>query len=430
MSSGDSWSLPVKQGLYDPSLEKDACGVGFIVAIDGKRSHKIVSDAEILSARMNHRGACACDNDTGDGAGVLCAIPHDYYAEEIREKQGIQLPEFGKYATGILFLDKRTHEQTEAAFEKLAAECNLKVICWRDVPTDNSHIGQVARKCEPYMRQVFVTGDEEGELLNRQVFVLRKRSSHTIPQPGLRFYICSLSLRTVVYKGQLTADQLWLYFTDLKNPKFETYLALVHTRFSTNTFPSWERAHPLRMLAHNGEINTLRGNVNAMKAREGVMKSDVFGEKLKDLYPVVEPNLSDSGSADCVLEFLVMAGERTLPEAVMTMVPEAWQNDLTMATEKRDFYHWAACAMEPWDGPALLTFTDGRYVGAILDRNGLRPSRFYVTKDNMMVMASEVGVYDTEASNVVLKVKDRGITAAEKSRHTKNNIETNRKKKN
>ncbi|XP_015120846.1 glutamate synthase [NADH], amyloplastic isoform X2 [Diachasma alloeum] len=403
MSSGDPWAFPVKQGLYDPSLEKDACGVGFIVAIDGKRSHKIVSDAETLSARMNHRGACACDNDTGDGAGVLCAIPHDYYAEEICEKQGIQLPEFGKYATGILFLDKRTHKQTEAAFEELAAECNLKVICWRDVPTDNSHIGQVARKCEPYMRQVFVTGDQEVELLNRQVFVLRKRSSHTIPQPGLRYYICSLSLRTVVYKGQFTADQLWLYFTDLKNPKFETYLALVHTRFSTNTFPSWERAHPLRMLAHNGEINTLRGNVNAMKAREGVMKSDIYGDKLKDLYPVVEPNLSDSGCADCVLEFLVMAGERTLPEAVMTMVPEAWQNDLTMATEKRDFYHWAACAMEPWDGPALLTFTDGRYVGAILDRNGLRPSRFYVTKDNMMVMASEVGVYDTPPSNVVLK---------------------------
>ncbi|XP_015600408.1 putative glutamate synthase [NADPH] isoform X3 [Cephus cinctus] len=403
MSSGDPWSLPVKQGLYDPTLEKDACGVGFIVAIDGKRSHKIVRDAEKLSARMNHRGACACDNDTGDGAGVLCAIPHDYYAAEIRETQGIELPEFGRYATGILFLDKNTHEETEAAFEKLAKKCKLRVLCWRDVPTDNSAIGQVARKCEPYMRQVFVTGDQEVEALNRQVFVLRKRSSHTIPKPGLRYYICSFSLKTVVYKGQLTADQLWLYFLDLKSPKFETYLALVHTRFSTNTFPSWERAHPLRLLAHNGEINTLRGNVNLMKAREGVMSSALYGDELKELYPVVEPNLSDSGAADCVLEFLVMAGQRTLPEAVMTMVPEAWQNDHTMATEKRDFYHWAACAMEPWDGPALLTFTDGRYVGAILDRNGLRPSRFYVTKDNMMVMASEVGVYDTPPSNVVLK---------------------------
>ncbi|XP_058809290.1 uncharacterized protein LOC131674568 [Phymastichus coffea] len=403
MSYGEPWSLPAKQGLYDPTLEKDACGVGFIVAIDGKRSHKIVRDAETLSARMHHRGACACDNDTGDGAGVLCAIPHQYYADELREQQKIELPEFGRYATGILFLDKHTHKESEIAFEKLAKECNLRVICWRVVPTDNSHLGQVAKKCEPYMRQVFVTGDQEVEALNRQVFVLRKKSSHRIPKPGLRYYICSLSLKTIVYKGQLTADQLWAYFTDLKSPKFETYLALVHTRFSTNTFPSWERAHPLRMLAHNGEINTLRGNVNFMKAREGVMKSSVFGDQLKQLYPVVEPNLSDSGSADCVLEFLVMAGQRSLPEAVMTMVPEAWQNDLTMATEKRDFYHWAACAMEPWDGPALLTFTDGRYIGAILDRNGLRPSRFYVTKDNMMVMASEVGVYDTPPSNVVLK---------------------------
>nr|XP_031844149.1 putative glutamate synthase [NADPH] isoform X1 [Nomia melanderi] len=403
MNGDERWSLPRKQALYDPSLEKDACGVGFIVAIDGKRSHKIVRDAETLSARMNHRGACACDNDTGDGAGVLCAIPHDYYADHVREQQNVQLPPCGRYATGILFLDKNSHEQTEEQFEKLADECNLRVICWRDVPTDNTKIGRVAQKSEPYMRQVFVTGDQDDITLERQVFVLRKRSSHCIPRPGIRYYICSLSVRTIVYKGQLTADQLWLYFLDLKSPKFETYLALVHTRFSTNTFPSWERAHPLRLLAHNGEINTLRGNVNFMKAREGVMSSKLYGDQLKQLYPVVEPNLSDSGAADCVLEFLVMVGQRSLPEAVMTMVPEAWQNDLTMATEKRDFYHWAACAMEPWDGPALLTFTDGRYVGAILDRNGLRPSRFYVTKDNMMVMASEVGVYDTPPSNVILK---------------------------
>ncbi|XP_017887096.1 putative glutamate synthase [NADPH] isoform X2 [Ceratina calcarata] len=402
MNSAESWTFPPKQALYDPTLEREACGVGFIVAIDGRRSHKIVRDAQTLSARMNHRGACACDNDTGDGAGVLCAIPHEFYANELRE-QGVELPQSGRYATGILFLDQNTHKEIETAFEKLAKECSLRVICWRDVPTDNTQIGQVARKCEPYMRQVFVTGDQDDSGLERQIFILRKRSSHSLPRPGVRYYICSLSLRTVVYKGQLTADQLWVYFLDLKSPKFETYLALVHTRFSTNTFPSWERAHPLRLLAHNGEINTLRGNVNFMKAREGVMSSKLYGEQLKQLYPVVEPNLSDSGSADCVLEFLVMVGQRSLPEAVMTMVPEAWQNDLTMATEKRDFYHWAACAMEPWDGPALLTFTDGRYVGAILDRNGLRPSRFYVTKDNMMVMASEVGVYDTPPSNVILK---------------------------
>ncbi|XP_068081055.1 uncharacterized protein [Anabrus simplex] len=401
--SHDSWSLPPKDGLYDPITEKDACGVGFIVAIDGRCSPKIVRDAKELALRMNHRGACACDNDTGDGAGVLTAIPHAFYSHELREKQNVELPSPGRYATGIFFLDKTHHQQSETAFAKLAEEVGLRVLTWRTVPTDNRGIGDVARNSEPFMRQVFVTGDEHEDKLKRQVFVLRKRATHAIPRPGIRFYICSLSLSTVIYKGQLTADQLWTYFNDLKSPEYETYLALVHTRFSTNTFPSWERAHPLRYLAHNGEINTLRGNVNLMKAREGVMSNPEFGEKLKDLYPVVEPNLSDSGAVDCVLEFLTMAGNRSLPEAVMTMVPEAWQNDRTMPAEKRDFYHWSACAMEPWDGPALLTFTDGRYVGAILDRNGLRPSRFYVLKDNIMVMASEVGVYDTDPANVLLK---------------------------
>lgn len=402
----DPWSLPPKDGLYDPVNEKDACGVGFIVAIDGRRSHKIVRDAQKLALRMNHRGACACDNDTGDGAGVLTAIPHAFYRAQLKEHQNVDLPEPGRYATGIFYLDKRHHNESEEAFGKLAEECGLRVVCWRTVPTDATGIGDVARNSEPFMRQVFVTCDNpnmDEEALTRSVFVLRKRATHTIPKPGSRFYICSLSLSVVIYKGQLTADQLWTYFKDLNHPSYDTYLALVHTRFSTNTFPSWERAHPLRYLAHNGEINTLRGNVNLMKAREGVMKSDIFGDDLKKLYPVVEPNLSDSGAVDCVLEFLVMAGNRPLPEAVMTMVPEAWQNDKTMPQEKRDFYHWSACAMEPWDGPALLTFTDGRYVGAILDRNGLRPSRFYVLKDNMMVMASEVGVYDVDPADVLLK---------------------------
>ncbi|RZF40660.1 hypothetical protein LSTR_LSTR012761 [Laodelphax striatellus] len=356
MSSGDSWCLPNKDGLYDPVNERDACGVGFIVAIDGKRTHKIVRDAEKLALRMNHRGACACDNDTGDGAGVLTAIPHDFYAHELREQQNVELPSLGQYATGIVYEDKTNSEQSEATFAQLANECNLNILCWRTVPTHRDGIGEVARNSEPFMRQVFVVPREganlDEESLKRQVFILRKRATHTIPKPGVRFYICSLSHTIVVYKGQLTSDQLWTYFTDLKSPQFETYLALVHTRFSTNTFPSWERAHPLRYLAHNGEINTLRGNVNFMKAREGVMKSPyIENEELKKLYPVVEPNLSDSGSLDCVLEFLVNAGGRSLPEAVMTMVPEAWQNDATMAAEKRDFYHWAACAMEPWTGP-------------------------------------------------------------------------------
>ncbi|KAH8320269.1 hypothetical protein KR067_012968 [Drosophila pandora] len=398
------WEAPGKQGLYDPQNEHEACGVGFIVAIDGKRSHKILRDAQTLSERMNHRGACACDNDTGDGAGVLASIPHGLYAKALA-KQGVTLPELGDYATGIFYLDEAQHAAAEKEFDALAKSLGLEVIAWRTVPANQAAIGVVARKSEPLSRQVFVrrpAGSDE-KSFERQVFVLRKRASHELTKPGRRFYICSMSDRTVVYKGLFTSDQLWEYYTDLKDPEFETYLALVHTRFSTNTFPSWERAHPLRVLAHNGEINTLRGNVNLMKAREGVMQSDLFGDQLKKLYPVVEPNLSDSGSFDCVLEFITMASERSLPESVMTMVPEAWQNDKTMPQEKRDFYQWAACVMEPWDGPALISFTDGRYIGAVLDRNGLRPSRFYVTKENVLVMASEVGVYDVDPSQVTLK---------------------------
>ncbi|XP_055532181.1 uncharacterized protein LOC129722612 [Wyeomyia smithii] len=396
------WEGPAAQGLYDPQNEHEACGVGFIVSIEGKANHKILRDAQTLSIRMNHRGACACDNDTGDGAGVCVSIPHDLYAKDC-ELNGIQLPELGRYATGIFYLDKNSHLASKKDFNSLAESLGIQVICWRDVPTNQDAVGAVARKSEPMSQQVFVTADVDEDTFKRQVFVLRKRATHELQRPGRRFYICSLSTKTIVYKGLFTSDQLWEYYLDLKNPEFTTYLALVHTRFSTNTFPSWERAHPLRVLAHNGEINTLRGNVNFMKAREGVMKSELFGDELKKLYPVVEPNLSDSGSCDCVLEFLTQVGNRSLPEAVMTMVPEAWQNDRTMSQEKRDFYHWSACVMEPWDGPALISFTDGRYIGAILDRNGLRPSRFYVTRDNLLIMASEVGVYDVDPKNVALK---------------------------
>lgn len=405
----ESWEYPPKQGLYDPSFETAACGVGFIVNIDGEASAKIIRDAEKLASRMKHRGACSCDNDTGDGAGVLVAIPHQFYVEKLGEEQGAELPEPGKYATGIIYMDKTHHEESEQLFSELASSHGLEVVCWRTIPTDRTSIGEVARGTEPLMRQVFVKVPQEAEedydsqAFAKKVWVLRKQATHKLVRPGCRFYICSLSTTTVVYKGQLTSDQLWTYFKDLMDPKFSTYLALVHTRFSTNTFPSWERAHPLRLMAHNGEINTLRGNVNLMKAREGVMFSSEYGDDLSSLYPVVEPNLSDSGAVDCCLEFLVMAGGRSLPEAIMTMVPEAWQNDDLMNSEKKDFYRWAACAMEPWDGPALMTFTDGRYIGAILDRNGLRPSRYYVTKDRMLVMASEVGVYDTEPENILQK---------------------------
>lgn len=392
--------------FFDPKVEKAACGVGFIVQIDAIASHKLLQDAKTLSARMEHRGACACDNLTGDGAGIVVSIPHDFYAQELKEKENIELPEKGKYATGIYFLDKKTAPLAEKRFGELAIEHGLKVIHWRTVPTDPSCLGEVALSTEPFCRQVFVQANEEFDKaeFEKRLYILRKFSTHTLQGEGLRFYICSLSTATIVYKGQFTPGQLWPYFIDLNQPNFQCYLALVHARFSTNTFPSWDRAHPLRYVAHNGEINTLRGNVNLMRAREGRMKSSKFGnENLTKLYPVVEADMSDSGSLDNVLEFLVHAGGRQLPEAVMTMVPEAWQHDKTMNEDKKNFYKWAGTVLEPWDGPALLTFTDGKFVGAILDRNGLRPARYCLTSDNILVMASEVGVVDFEDEKVILK---------------------------
>lgn len=391
-------------GLYEPAFESDACGVGYVVNIDGIESHRVLRDSQVMLERMEHRGACGCDNDTGDGAGVLTSIPHKLYAK-IMHDNGV-LPEAGQYATGMMFLDRATAPDAEDSFTRFAEKYDLQVLGWRTVPVDNSCIGQVAKSTEPLIRQVFVTqpgGVSDIQQFQRKVYLLRKYASHHVPQPGVRFYICSLSTHTVVYKGLLNTAQLWQYFLDLQNPDYECQLALIHSRFSTNTFPSWERAHPQRYLAHNGEINTLRGNHNLMKAREGVMSSQVYGDQLTDLYPVVEDGMSDSGCVDNVLEFLCMAGGRELPEAVMTMVPEAWQNDKNMTEQKKAFYRWAAFAMEPWDGPALLTFTDGRYIGAILDRNGLRPSRYYVTKDNFMYMSSEVGVTDRLPEEVVKK---------------------------
>ncbi|KAK3092132.1 hypothetical protein FSP39_025440 [Pinctada imbricata] len=378
---------PRPQGLYNPVYESDACGVGFVVNIDGRKSHKVLRDSQTMLERMEHRGACGCDNDSGDGAGVLTGIPHTLYQKQLRA-QGIELPELGQYATGMLFIEDKETDKVKEAFTDMAKEFELKILAWRDVPTDSSVIGAVARTTEPKILQVYL---------------LRKYSSLHIPTQGLRYYACSLSTDTVIYKGQLNTAQLWRYFTDLADEEYETHIALIHSRFSTNTFPSWERSHPQRYLAHNGEINTLRGNVNLMKAREGVMNSKVYGEELKKLYPVVEEGMSDSGCVDNVLEFLCMAGGRELPEAVMTMVPEAWQNDKTMKEDKRAYYRWSAFAMEPWDGPALLTFCDGRYIGAILDRNGLRPSRFTVTKDNTMYMASEVGVADIDNHLIIQK---------------------------
>lgn len=394
--------------MYDPAYEKDACGVGFIVNIDGVASRGVVLDAKKMLIRMAHRGACGCDDNTGDGAGVMTTIPDKLFRNELR-KSDIELPESGQYAVGVIFMPRENPRQVQTEFEKMALSYNLKVVFWRTVPVDSQAIGEVAREHEPLIKQAFVidqnmTSHSRHRLsFQQRLFIVRKRTTHIYNQNCTNGYICSFSTKTLVYKGLVTPEQLWEYFLDLKQPDYEVYLALVHSRFSTNTFPSWERAHPYRYVAHNGEINTLRGNVNYMHAREGIMSSKMFGDELNNLFPVVEQNLSDSGCVDNVVEFLVECGERSLPEAMINLVPEAWQGDELMSDQKKAYYKWSSCTMEPWDGPALLTFTDGRYIGAILDRNGLRPSRFYVLKSRHLVMASEVGVIDVEPDQVIQK---------------------------
>uniref|UniRef100_A0AC34QHX1 Glutamine amidotransferase type-2 domain-containing protein n=2 Tax=Panagrolaimus sp. JU765 TaxID=591449 RepID=A0AC34QHX1_9BILA len=394
-----------KETLWDPKLERDACGVGFVTSIKGIATNKILCDARTMLERMAHRGACACDNDSGDGAGLLTAIPDSLYRKEIKEKEDVDLPPAGQYATGLLFMEKDSYKQAKESFHDLVRGCDLKLICWRKLETDSSVLGNEARKTEPLIRQVFVTADyaEDHNKFDRQVYLLRKQATHQLPKQSVPCYVVSLSSSTIVYKGQFNPYQLYDYYKDLTNPMFVTHIALVHSRFSTNTFPSWCRAQPNRMVAHNGEINTLRGNINFMRAREGVMSSEEYGEDLSKLYPIVEEGMTDSGCFDNVLEFLVRAGNRSLPEAAMTMVPEAWEKDDDMDPDKRSFYRWAAMLMEPWDGPALLAFSDGRYVGAILDRNGLRPARYYLTDDDHLYLSSEVGVNDFDVQNIVKK---------------------------
>ncbi|CAP23162.1 Protein CBG01975 [Caenorhabditis briggsae] len=393
-------------GLWLPQLERDACGVGFVCSIKGTTSSKIMSDARTMLERMAHRGACGCDNDSGDGAGVLTAIPDDLYRKSVKEQDGSDLPPLGQYATGILFLEEESYKQAKEAFQDLARACGLRVIAWRKLGTNRECIGEEAKKTEPLIRQVFVSADyaeSDPAKFERHVYLLRKQAVNSMTKQEVECYVCSLSTSTIVYKGQFNTHQLFKYYDDLTNPEYQTHLALVHSRFSTNTFPSWNRAQPNRILAHNGEINTLRGNINLMRAREGVMKSKHYRDDLQKLFPIVEEGLTDSGCLDNVMEFLVRAGGRSLPEAAMTMVPEAWEKDDDMSTEKKHFYRWAAMSMEPWDGPALLAFSDGRYIGAILDRNGLRPARYYLTDDDHLYLSSEVGVNDIPIESVVKK---------------------------
>ncbi|PKS06989.1 hypothetical protein jhhlp_005586 [Lomentospora prolificans] len=420
--NNSSWAgaLPVKQGLYDPSLEKDACGVGFACHIKGKASHKIVSDARNLLCNMTHRGATGSDARDGDGAGVMTSIPHKFFVKNFEREENIKLPPAGQYAVGNLFFKphEETLQQSVRQLEEIAESLGLRVLGWRRPPVDSTLLGPAAKSREPIIMQPFVvlksaygTGNApqqtdaekfDERLFERQLYILRKRATHTI---GLNnwFYLCSLSNKNIVYKGQLAPVQVYQYYYDLVNADYEAHFALVHSRFSTNTFPSWDRAQPLRWAAHNGEINTLRGNKNWMRAREGVMRSENFADELETLYPIVEEGGSDSAAFDNVLELLTINGVLSLPEAVMLMVPEAWQGNAHMDPKKAAFYEWAACQMEPWDGPALFTFADGRYCGANLDRNGLRPCRFYVMDDDRIICASEVGTIYVDPERVIKK---------------------------
>ncbi|MCX4412962.1 glutamate synthase large subunit [[Kitasatospora] papulosa] len=395
----DAWSpmdgRPVQQGMYDPRNEHDACGVGFVATLTGVASHELVEQALTVLRNLEHRGATGSEPDSGDGAGILLQVPDAF----LREEAGFELPEAGSYAVGIAFLPADDSTDAVKQIEKIAAEEGLDVLGWRQVPVTPDILGNGARAVMPEFRQLVVAdGVSTGIALDRKAFVLRKRAER---EAGV--YFPSLSARTIVYKGMLTTGQLEPFFPDLSDRRFATTVALVHSRFSTNTFPSWPLAHPYRFVAHNGEINTVKGNRNWMKARESQLASSLFGEaQLDRIFPVCTPDASDSASFDEVLELLHLGG-RSLPHSVLMMVPEAWENHASMDPARRAFYQYHSTMMEPWDGPACVTFTDGVQVGAVLDRNGLRPGRYWVTDDGLVVLSSEVGVLDIDPAKVVRK---------------------------
>ncbi|HEX7794738.1 MAG TPA: glutamate synthase large subunit [Vicinamibacterales bacterium] len=416
------------QGLYDPQHEHDACGVGFVVDIKGRKSHAIVRQALQVLKNLQHRGACGCEVNTGDGAGILVQMPDAF----LRKVAPAPLPPAGEYGVGLIFLPQAADDRkaVQDVIARIIEEEGQQLIGWRNVPTDDSPVGPSAVRVEPVFKQLFIgarrdavrlkpdtTTDDQVRLkadptdraaFERRLYVIRKRIEHAVDALNIAdeqrkfFYIVSLSCNTLIYKGMLTASQIETMFPDLRDPALESALALVHQRFSTNTFPSWPLAHPYRYIAHNGEINTLTGNINWMRAREGLLTSSLFGDELKKILPVIREGGSDTATFDNVLEFLVMTG-RSLPHAILMMIPEPWQSHETMSEELRAFYEYHSSLMEPWDGPASIAFSDGTVIGAVLDRNGLRPSRYYVTKDDLVVMASEVGVLDIAPEDIVLK---------------------------
>src|SRR6202166_4615178 len=401
--------LPPAQGLYDPAHEHDACGIGFVASISGHKSHDIIRKGIQVLLNLAHRGACGCDPETGDGAGVLIQIPHEFFAREC-DKLGFSLPKPGTYGVGMTFLPVEKHQrlQCEGILERIIREEGLTLLGWRDTPVYASAIGRVARASQPYIQQIFMKcapGMDE-DSFERKLYVVRKRAENEIRESGIEdaemFYIPSLSCRTIVYKGLLLAPQIANFYRELSDPDAVSALCLVHQRFSTNTFPSWQRAHPYRYVAHNGEINTLRGNVNWMQARQSLLQSPLFGDDLKKLHPIIAPDGSDSANFDNAVELLLQSG-RSLPHVMAMLIPEAWSGNPHMRPEKRAFYEYHACLMEPWDGPAAIAFTDGRVIGATLDRNGLRPGRYVVTHDDLVVMASEAGVLEIAPEQVKRK---------------------------
>jgi glutamate synthase (NADPH/NADH) large chain len=400
---------PTKQGLYDPAFEHDNCGMGFIVNLNGEKTHDIIRKGIEILINLTHRGACGCDPDTGDGAGILIQIPHEFFEKEC-DKLGFSLPEPGSYGVGMMFLpvEKQPRRVTEGIVERIAEEEGLTVLGWRDTPVDADAIGRLARSMQPYIQQIFLRGPAgmTQDQLERKLYVVRRRCETVVQNTDIRekdfFYVPSMSSRTIIYKGLLLAPQISAFYEDLKDPETRSSMCMVHQRFSTNTFPTWQLAHPYRMICHNGEINTVRGNINWMAARESVLKSDLFGEDLQKTFPAIRPGLSDTGSLDNAVELLTLAG-RSLPHVMAMLIPEAWDQDPTMSQEKRAFYEYHASLMEPWDGPAAVAFTDGRWLGATLDRNGLRPARYLITKDGQLIMASETGVLPVKPENVAYK---------------------------
>jgi glutamate synthase (NADPH/NADH) large chain len=400
-----------QQGLYDPSFEHDACGIGFVANIKGNKSHQHISDALTVLENMEHRGACGCENNTGDGAGIMLQMPHEFFFDECISL-GIHLPSYGKYGVGFLFFPKeiRLREECRDIFNRAAEKLGLEILGYRKVPVNRTDIGPTALSVEPCMEQVFIGCPDhinDPEVFERKLFVLRNYATHTIQntvkKDGIGFYLSSLSYKTIVYKGQLTSGQVRGYFPDLSDKRVVSAFGLVHSRFATNTFPSWKLAQPFRYIAHNGEINTLQGNLNWLRTSEKGFTSPFFSKEEMDmLLPIVTPGQSDSASLDNMIELLTLTG-RSLPHVMMMLIPEAWDGNHDMDPIKKAFYEFHACMMEPWDGPASISFTDGKIIGATLDRNGLRPSRYCVTTDDRVIMASETGVLPVDQSTIIEK---------------------------